>query len=422
MNKKLNARTVNSLITTGQRYRVWDTEIKGFNVRVTPKGKKIYIFTYRHNGVQKEYTIGRHGDITADIARDLSKKQAGLVADGKDVQAERVKAKQLGKSAQFSTLQKFLTHKYQPWVEANQKGHKESLRTINVDFAHLHGRKMAEISQWDIQKWMAEARKNGLKPTTINRRVATLKAVLSKAAEWSVIENSPLAGMKRLKTDNNSSVRYLSKDEENSLRAALDARQDTQRAERLKYIQWRNTRHLSPPHQLSDPFTDHLKPITLIALNTGMRRGELFKLSWPDINLTGRLFTVQGDVSKSGQTRHIPMNDEAFSTITTWRNQTTNDDLVFPSPVTGQKLDNINSSWKKLIADSGIAKFRFHDLRHHFASHLVMRGVDLNTVRELLGHRDIKTTLRYAHLAPEHKAAAVALLNHSVQKILPNAG
>jgi site-specific recombinase XerD len=73
-------------------------------------------------------------------------------------------------------------------------------------------------------------------------------------------------------------------------------------------------------------------------------------------------------------------------------------------------MHDVNTSWGNVLVDAKIENFRWHDMRHHFASHLVMAGVDLNTVRELLGHADLKMTLRYAHLAPEHKAAAVAKL------------
>jgi site-specific recombinase XerD len=82
---------------------------------------------------------------------------------------------------------------------------------------------------------------------------------------------------------------------------------------------------------------------------------------------------------------------------------------VFTADMTSPLAD-IKKAWNNLIDSSGISDFRFHDFRHHFASTLVMAGVDLNTVRELLGHSDIKMTLRYAHLAPEHKAAAVNLI------------
>jgi integrase len=221
--------------------------------------------------------------------------------------------------------------------------------------------------------------------------------------------------MKRLKTDSAPNVRYLSKEEKGALRTALEARQESQRTDRLNYIDWRNARHLEPPKSLTDMYTDYLMPMVLLAINTGVRRGELFSLKWSDVDLKGRLLTIAGKTAKSGSTRHIPLNDEAFAVLVAWSNQSKDSNkesrLVFPSPVTAERMDNITSSWKNLLKDSGIKNFRFHDLRHHFASMLIMGGVDLNTVRELLGHQDIETTLRYAHLAPEHKAAAVALLN-----------
>ncbi len=101
------------------------------------------------------------------------------------------------------------------------------------------------------------------------------------------------------------------------------------------------------------------------------------------------------------------MNSEALDVLKRWEKQSSDDGLVFASP-SGGRFDNIQSSWEALTADAKLADFRFHDLRHDFASKLVMAGVDLNTVRELLGHGDIKMTLRYAHLAPDKLADAVA--------------
>ena len=168
---------------------------------------------------------------------------------------------------------------------------------------------------------------------------------------------------------------------------------------------------MEPLPLMDGRYTDYLEPLVVLALNTGLRRGELFNLEWADINLKGRLLTVQGGGAKSGQTRHIPLNEEAFGVLVAWRNQAAGNSLVFPSPVTNNRLDNINKSWRNLVNAAAIEDFRFHDLRHHFASSLVMAGADLNTVRELLGHASLDMTLRYSHLAPEHKAAAVALLN-----------
>lgn len=416
LNKKLTTKTVNALPATGERYRVWDTEIKGFHVRVTPKGKKVYVLAYRHHGIQKEITIDQHGNITADEARILAKKKAGLVADETDVQAEKLKAKHKAKQEKVSSLQAFIDGRYGLWASASLKSWPLSKQTVERDFKHLLSRPVAEITQWDMQKWVAQALKNGSKATTVNRRVAIIKGIVSKAYEWGVITDNPLRGMKAVKTDDKARVRFLAADEEKRLRAELDARQEKQREERNSHILWCEARSLVKPEPLSGNFTDYLKPMVLLAINTGMRRGELFNLEWSDVDLKNRIVTVEGLTAKSGKTRHLPLNDEAFAALLVWRNETAFKTLVFPSPVnteSEEKLNNIKRSWGGLLSGAKITNFRFHDLRHHFASQLVMAGVDLNTVRELLGHGEIATTLRYAHLAPEHKAAAVAMLNQT---------
>ena len=103
---------------------------------------------------------------------------------------------------------------------------------------------------------------------------------------------------------------------------ALDDRQETIRAERDSANKWREERHKSLLPDLREvAFPDHLKPLILVSLNTGMRRGEVFNLTWADIDLKNKLITVEGDTSKSGQTRHIPMNKETVATIEEWRKQ-----------------------------------------------------------------------------------------------------
>ena len=156
-------------------------------------------------------------------------------------------------------------------------------------------------------------------------------------------------------------------------------------------------------------FADHLKPMVLVSLNTGIRWGELASLAWDSVDMKKSLITVVGDKAKSGKTRHVPLNSIAMNALTDWKEQSSGE-VVFPGRDGKKTLDNVNKSWKAVLDAAQIKNFRWHDMRHHFASWLVMAGVDLNTVRELLGHSDLKMTLRYAHLAPEHKAAAVGLL------------
>ncbi|MBL6804611.1 MAG: tyrosine-type recombinase/integrase [Pseudomonadales bacterium] len=414
MNYKLTTTKIATLRAKSTRYRVWDSEIQGFHVRVTPTGKKTFVLTYRHEGSLKEYTIGKYGNLTVEEARRLARKLSGQVADNIDVHAERKARNANAEKKIRSTLERFYSSMYLPWAETNLKGHKEATRTIQSDFGHLLKRNLNAITQWDIQKWAAEMQKKGLKNTTLNRRIATLKGVLSKAKEWGIIDQSPLAGMKALKTDNAPNIRYLSDGERERLYSALKTRQDSQRTARRRHNAWASQRKMNSIPLLSMTYTDYLMPLVLVAINTGMRRGELFDLRWSDVSLSSKLISVRGETTKSGYTRHIPLTDEASSCLAEWKAANGSRELVFPSPVNGKRLDNINSSWKGLMKRAQIENFRFHDLRHHFASSLVMRGVDLNTVRELLGHRDLKTTLCYAHLAPEHKAAAISMLNTSL--------
>lgn len=131
------------------------------------------------------------------------------------------------------------------------------------------------------------------------------------------------------------------------------------------------------------------------------------------INLSERSLILGGEITKNSSSRYIPLNDEAYNLLNQLYNKSDlKNGLVFPSK-NNQPFNHVKRSWASVLEKAEISQFRWHDLRHHFASKLVMAGVDLNTVRELLGHSDIKMTLRYAHLAPEHKINAVKKIDWS---------
>ena len=393
------------------RFKVWDTLIKGYYLLVLPSGNKSLYLYYRHNGKAHDYCIGKIGKYTAKTGRDEAKRLSAKLTQGIDIQAVKKDKKENENRAKQATLKNFLDTEYSQYVSSKLNSAKEAIRVLNKDFLVLHDRKMDSITAWEMKKWTSKQLKNGLSPATVNRRIGILKSMMSLAVESGVIETNPLTGMAQLKIDNNQKVRYLEVEEENLLRKSLEKRQDTQRKARQSHNEWLISRGKDPLPELGNRFTDHLYPIILVAMNTGMRRGEIFKLEWSNINLQKRIITVEGQTAKSKKTRHIPMNDEAFHALVTWRNQTQSKEFVFSSPATGKELDNISSAWKSILNKANIKDFRFHDLRHNFASQLVMKGVDLLTIKELLGHSKLEMTLRYAHLAPEHKAAAVALLN-----------
>jgi integrase len=151
-------------------------------------------------------------------------------------------------------------------------------------------------------------------------------------------------------------------------------------------------------------FGDHLTPAVLLSMNTGLRLGEMLKLRWKNVHLDRCWLTVEGREAKSRQTRHVPLNAEAVSVLTQWREQSGFQGRVFNVSL------SFKTAWWHLLERADIQNFRWHDLRHHFASRLVQEGVPLNTVRDLLGHSSVAMSLRYAHLAPDQRCDAVAKL------------
>jgi integrase len=327
------------------------------------------------------------------------------------------------RTAAASCLKTFLSDHYEPWVKAHRKSADATIARIKNCFSHFMEKPITEITPWLVEKYRTNRKNEGISKATINRDVGALKAVISKAVEWRVCVENPIANVRPQKTDRQGIVRYLTDGEERRLLQALDEREEQIRHVRTSGNIWRLARGYESLPSLSDGFADQLKPMVLLSRETGLRRGELFQLCWRNVNFeTGRI-TVEGRTSKGGNTLHVPLNQQARNVLLTWRAQTQNpaDSLVFPGRDGKSIRCDVRRSWKALLKDADITNFRWHDLRHDFASRLVMAGVDLNIVRELLGHRDIKMTLRYAHLAPHATAQAVARLDKLRQAVPQNA-
>lgn len=382
-------------------YDIWDEKLTGFILRVLPTGKMVYRCEYARG---KRITIGTTKAVTPQQARDRVKEILGQVALGLSPGVKQ--------NRDHMTLLDFIKSEYEPWRLANRKNGKADLKRLAVNFLNKLGScALSEISPILIDKWRTSRINNGIRIATVNRDIVILKAALSKAVEWDFISEHPLRNLKLHKVDSAPKIRYLSKEEESALKSAIEARENKIRNARNNANQWRKVRGLRRYLNLEKrAFADHLTPMVLLSLNTGLRRGELFGLSWENIDLDKSILTISGDSAKSGKTRHIPLNTIALEVLYAWRNQTKSKGIVFINSDTEKPFDNVTKAWNGILATAGILNFRWHDMRHHFASKLVMKGVDLNTVRELLGHTDIKMTLRYAHLAPKHKANAVAKL------------
>lgn len=403
MKEKLTAKLLGSLQVTGNEYEVHDTTVGGLFVRVTAAGAKSYVVSWARG---RKKTLGRVGILTLDQARTEATQ---YLAEAR-THGEPLSVTQGRRGATLPSLRDFIEDTYMPWFKAHHKGHEKTQHTLGKNFDPIMPQRLDAITGRDLEQIRTAWMQAGNKASTVNRKMGSISGVFSRAVEWEYIDTHPLAKLKQLKVDSKGVIRYLAADETKRLRDALDARQDEMRAERESANTWRTYRHREPmPSLLQLPFTDHLKPLVLVSLNTGMRRGELFDVKWSAVNFDTKTITASGDTTKTSDTRHIPMNKEVFSVLKAWKEQAGKSRYVFPSQQ-GGRLEGVKTSWLKLLERAKIEGFRWHDMRHDFASRLVMAGVPLNTVRDLLGHADIKMTLRYAHLAPGTKAAAVELI------------
>jgi integrase len=386
--------------------------VHGLLLRVQPSGRKIWYCQFARG---KRERIGDSSVMTLARARKRAKIIMGKVEEGHDYQAERARKRNMD----AQTLGGFIEAGYAAYAEEHIANPRDTLARLKRSFSTLYDKPMVNISEIDIERW--RKRRKGVKFETLQRDFTCLKSCISVAyREFKLIDVNPLLGttLRRRKSDPESTQntpRFLTEDEEKSLRSALDKREVALRQARLRANAWREERgYKTLPVFRHDEFVDHIKPLVLLALNTGLRRGDLFGLEWHHVDVGLR--QIRKIIEKTSHKRAnptpaiIPLSAEAVAVFRQWRKQNFGDDLVFPSPVTGTRLDNIKKAWKQVIEDSEIQDFRFHDLRHTFASRLVMGGVDLNTVRELMCHSDITMTLVYAHLSPDHRAAAVDLV------------
>jgi integrase len=212
----------------------------------------------------------------------------------------------------------------------------------------------------------------------VNRELACLSKLLRKAVEWHYLKINPMTAVKLLKQPPGR-LRYLEPEEIDALYGALE--------------------DLAP----------WLKPIVQVALLTGMRRNEILTLSWNHVTLRDAIVTLPQ--TKNNDLRVVPLSREAWDIFAAVPRHVSHE-FVFVNAGTGRPWAPfyVSHTFARVGQLAGIPNCRFDDLRHTFASHVVMRDTDLKTVQQLLGHRDIRMTLRYAHLSQTH-------LRESVEKL-----
>lgn len=375
-------------------FEIYDIRLSGFVLRVQPTGVRSF---YARFGRNRRFALGKADVVDPEEARINCQRILGNVANG------RHPLEGLGGAAGL-TLGQFIDESYGPWVRANRpRTAANSLDKLQRHFGTWYAEPLSAITVERLELWKGRRLSGGCKPITLLRDLFTLSSVLTRAVRMGKLVANPIRKVDKPRIDRRPKIRFLDAAEESRLRFALRNRD----AQLCLLRTTGNRRRLVRREYLLPPlphFGDHLTPAVLLSMNTGLRLGELLKLRWKNVHLDRRWLTVEGREAKSRQTRHVPLNAEAINVLTHWREQSGSQGRVFNVSL------SFKTAWWRLLERAGIQNFRWHDLRHHFASRLVQEGVPLNTVRDLLGHSSVAMSLRYAHLAPDQRCDAVAKL------------
>jgi len=362
---------------------VFDLEVKGFYLDLMSSGRKIYRLRYKQGDGQKKLkTLGDTSLLSLMVARALASKNLlqfkNLLPVAVWPHVNKLTQKRLGQQV---TLNQFLQLQYLPYVRSYKKSWKSDESMIRLHVAQSLGlMAMAKTTALQIAGFIEELKHKQLAPGTINRAIVLLHYAFKLAERWQVpgVTMQVWNGIRTLKNDNRIE-RYLSAEQSTHLLQAVRA-------------------SLNPLL----PF------IVALLIYTGARKREVLDLKWSDLDWLQRSWKISKN--KSNKIRHVPLSVGAMETVTAVKGMLPENCLneyVFTNPRTGKPFSSFFYSWDTARIRAGMPQLRVHDLRHSFASFLVNAGRSLYEVQELLGHADIKTTSRYAHLSRERLNAAV---------------
>ena len=334
----------------------------------------VYWLDYRVNGKRIRTKVGPQKKLAEDVMRKIRVQ----IAEGKYLD---IKKESKIRFKEFAELYAENYGKKKRSWRTTDKMYLEKFKSFFGD-RYLH-----EITPFLVRQYQSTRlgqdtyRKTKPSVAYINRELACLKCMFSLAIEWEHATENPVKKVK-FEKENNSRTRFLEKEE---LKALLD--------------------NCHPV----------LRAIVLVAVNTGMRREEIRTLKWRDVDFQRGFATLYR--TKNGEIRNVPLNQTAKETLMAVPKHPSSPYIFCNSK---GNLYNFRASFMKALKNAKINNFKFHDLRHTAASYLAMAGIDLNTIRDILGHKSLSMVLRYAHLSKSHQMAAVSVLDKQMDTFWTN--
>ena len=341
-----------------------DTKTKGLLVKVLASGRKTFFVRYENSaGAIRQRKLGNAAILTLHEARELATHVLAQINLGQDPFLH-------APINPVPTFEAFAKNEYLPYVKTYKKSwNMDESRLRNHLFPRFGKRRMNDIAKRDVVELINELTEN-FKPGSINRVVILLRYLFNLAIKWEIegVVNNPTSGIPLLK-ENNQNERFLS---------ALDAKA------LLRAINYSRNKMLK-----------HIVPMLIL---TGARKREVLDAKWEDFDIARKLWRIP--TTKSGKARVVPLSDTATKLVEQLQEKRCCD-YVFANPNTRKPYNSFYYSWHSARKDAGLDDLRVHDLRHSFASFLVNAGRSLYEVQTLLGHSQITTTQRYAHLSSD---------------------
>lgn len=414
-----------------------DFDFNGKTLKV--KGGKFgSLFMRQRNAVTTELKTVKLGNLTEANCAELLKSAITYVSSNNlgIKLIEKQKVRHFDDECSV-TLEEFLFGMY---LESRRyQNPKTADLKVNVICRHFKGLLKLPLSQIKadlVRQWLTSIERKLTRkqiqagesmwkysPSTVKEVICTFRACVQYAKERGLIKDHDLYSLPRIRIDNQI-VRYLSDEEEIRLYKAINDRNTSKLEQRQRTIEHRNARRLPTPMVLENcAFADHVTPFIVLFKETGIRPGTIRNSRWSDIDMEGQFFRVRKALDKRGVCNFIPLNDLAMATIKEWKKHYTHkqaraffknsgDAWLFPSPVNpAEQLSCFKKSWEGIIKAANIQNFRMYDLRHDFASKVMLQTGNIYMVSQLLNHKQIETTKRYAHLMDKSRIDAVRALD-----------
>ena len=364
----------------------FDTKITGLLLKVLISGRKSYYLRYKGNrGKRVEVKLADASILKLNDAREMAQKYLAQIAMGEDPSATKAEMKLV------PTFADFMAERYMPYVKGYKRSWMSDDSYLRNHLLPAFGKKhLDEITKHDVIKFHHGMRSKEYAVGTCNRCLILLRYAMNLAVRWEIpgIKANPTKEV-ALFEDHSGKERYLTEGEAQKLYESVRQSENTM----LQYI------------------------IPMLIL-TGARKREVLDAKWTDFDLDRKQWRIP--TTKAGKPRHVPMSDGVLQLLAS----IPHDDCpwVFANPKSRKPYVSIFISWNTARKRAGLSDVRIHDLRHSFASFLVNAGRTLYEVQKILGHTQIKTTQRYAHLSQDTLLDAANVVSKAVPLVmtLPN--